>query len=208
MAGIARQWRNTKFQTCSKITYRFWSYQYLYLFRSMPAVKRSVGVAPKVNLRNHCIHVTKHASEGSTLVLKPSADVTKVQNRGYQWPTKRTDVFQNLFWDKNLRRYPPYRSRRSCIQPQYPQPPLRNPRQRCAQRPGPPPPRGRRLGQPGTSNCPCWIKIIGPGYLNQCDVQREKVRSRGRCRREIRVIVAPQTDFCLQKLYLNKKAFQ
>ena len=60
-----------------------------------------------------------------------------------------------LVSSNNLRQYPPFRSRMSCIQPQSPQPPRRNPPQRCARRPGPLPPRGRRPGQPGTSYCPC-----------------------------------------------------
>ena len=38
----------------------------------------------------HCAQVRKHASEGSTLSLKPGGDVTtEVQNKGYQWPHKK-----------------------------------------------------------------------------------------------------------------------
>ena len=37
----------------------------------------------------HCMQVTKHASEGSTLVLKPRAGVTRSPKQGYQWPHKK-----------------------------------------------------------------------------------------------------------------------
>ena len=33
---------------------------------------------------------------GSTLALKPRADVTKSPKQGHQWPTKRTDALQKL----------------------------------------------------------------------------------------------------------------
>ena len=55
----------------------------------MMAVKRSKDVAPEVNLRNHCIHVTKHANEGSILALKPRVDITRNPKQGYQWPYKK-----------------------------------------------------------------------------------------------------------------------
>ena len=55
----------------------------------MLAVKRAVGFAPKVNLRNHCIHVIKHANEVATLALKPRVDITRNQKQGYQWPHKK-----------------------------------------------------------------------------------------------------------------------
>ena len=33
----------------------------------------------------HCMQATKHASEGSTLSLKPRGDVTRSPKQGYQW---------------------------------------------------------------------------------------------------------------------------
>ena len=44
--------------------------------------------------RIHCMQVRMHASEGSTLALKPGADITRSPKQGYQWPTKRTHVLQ------------------------------------------------------------------------------------------------------------------
>ena len=37
----------------------------------------------------HCTLVTKHASEGSILALKPSGDVTRSPKQGYQWPHEK-----------------------------------------------------------------------------------------------------------------------
>ena len=46
----------------------------------MLAIKRSAGVALEVNLRNPLHMGGEHAKEGSTLALKPRADVTKSSN--------------------------------------------------------------------------------------------------------------------------------
>ena len=53
------------------------------------AAKRLGGVTSEVNLGNP---LTKHASEGSTLALKPRADVTRCPKQEYQWPYKKTYV--------------------------------------------------------------------------------------------------------------------
>ena len=37
----------------------------------------------------HCMQVTKHASDGSTLALKPRGDVTRSPKQGYQWPHEK-----------------------------------------------------------------------------------------------------------------------
>ena len=37
----------------------------------------------------HCMQVTKHASEGSTLALKPRADITRSPKQEYQWPHEK-----------------------------------------------------------------------------------------------------------------------
>ena len=44
--------------------------------------------------------MTKHASKGSTLALKPGETSSEVQNRGISGLTKRTHVLQNFL--KNL----------------------------------------------------------------------------------------------------------
>ena len=45
---------------------------------------------------------TKHASEGSTLALKPRGDITRSPKQGYQWPHEKdlcpTIFFLNPFW--------------------------------------------------------------------------------------------------------------
>ena len=46
----------------------------------------------------HCImQVTKHASEGSTLALKPGETLPEVQNRSISGPTKRIYVVKKIF---------------------------------------------------------------------------------------------------------------
>ena len=42
------------------------------------------------------MQVTKHASEGSSLALKPRADITKSPEIGYQWPHKKPDILQTV----------------------------------------------------------------------------------------------------------------
>ena len=61
---------------------------------AMLATKRSAGVTPQVNLRN-LLHVGDEACKHA-LPLKPRADVTKSPKQRYQWPRKRTCVFQKL----------------------------------------------------------------------------------------------------------------
>ena len=60
----------------------------------------SAGITPEVNLRNS-MQARKHASENSTLALKPRADITtEVQNGGISGLTKRTYVLQKFFQNK------------------------------------------------------------------------------------------------------------
>ena len=40
-------------------------------------------------LSRGCTQVTKHASKGSTLALKPKADIIRSSKQGYQWPHKK-----------------------------------------------------------------------------------------------------------------------
>ena len=57
-------------------------------------VKKSAGVAQSWIWGIHCMRVRKHACEGSTLALKPRANITKkVHNRGTS-DSKMTDVLQ------------------------------------------------------------------------------------------------------------------
>ena len=49
-----------------------------------------------------CTQARKHASDGSTLALKPRADVTKSQIKEYQWPHKK-DLYPIKIINKNTR---------------------------------------------------------------------------------------------------------
>ena len=55
----------------------------------MLAIKRMAGVTPEVNLRNPLHTGTKHARKESTVALKPSTDITRCPEQGYQWPHKK-----------------------------------------------------------------------------------------------------------------------
>ena len=47
----------------------------------------------------HYMQVMKHASKRSALNLKPGADATRSPKQGYQWPHKKTNIFQkDFFW--------------------------------------------------------------------------------------------------------------
>ena len=59
--------------------------------------------------RIHCMQATKHASEGSTLTLKPRGDVTRSPKQRYQWPfekdlcppkkfLKKTKTIASYYW--------------------------------------------------------------------------------------------------------------
>ena len=48
------------------------------------------------------MQATKHASEGSTLALKPMADVARSSKQGYQWPHEMDLCPPNFFFKKNL----------------------------------------------------------------------------------------------------------
>ena len=54
---------------------------------------QSTGVAPEVNLRTST-QARKHASEKSTLALKPRVDITSSPKQGCQWPHKK-DLWMN-----------------------------------------------------------------------------------------------------------------
>ena len=61
---------------------------------------RSAGVAPEVNLWSP-LHASDEApKQGSALILKPIADVTRNPKQEYQWPHKSTDVLQIFFLKK------------------------------------------------------------------------------------------------------------
>ena len=53
---------------------------------AMLAAKRSAGVTPEVNLREHLTHMP--LPRLPTLVLKPRGGFTRSPKQGYQWPTK------------------------------------------------------------------------------------------------------------------------
>ena len=59
---------------------------------------QSASVAPEVNLR--ITQAKKHAKRGSTLALKPRADITRSPKQGYQWPHKNDLSSKNL--QKNI----------------------------------------------------------------------------------------------------------
>ena len=62
---------------------------------------KNVSNNPKRSDKSRPSQATEHENEGSTLALKPRADVT-VQNRGISGPTKRTRVLQIFFKIKDL----------------------------------------------------------------------------------------------------------
>ena len=64
---------------------------------------RSAGVALKVNLR--ITQVRKYASEGSTVALKPRADVTRSPKQGYQWPHKTDLCPPKVFFSNVLQKF-------------------------------------------------------------------------------------------------------
>ena len=55
----------------------------------MLTVKMSTGVTPEVKLRNSLDTGTYHASEGSTLALKPKVDVTTTPKQASVALTKK-----------------------------------------------------------------------------------------------------------------------
>ena len=48
----------------------------------------------------HCVQVRKHTGKGSTLALKPRADITRSQKQGYQWPHKKNSCHSKKFKKK------------------------------------------------------------------------------------------------------------
>ena len=72
----------------------------------MLAIKRSAGVAPEVNLREHVTHMPPPSANKAepTLALKPRGDVTKSPKQGYQWPHKKDSCPPKISKKKDLRR--------------------------------------------------------------------------------------------------------
>ena len=64
-----------------------------------PATKRSVSVAPEVDLGECTLYSPplKANKAEATLALKPRGDVTRNPKQGYQWPQKRTCVSAKNF---------------------------------------------------------------------------------------------------------------
>ena len=56
-----------------------------FVFEVLCTSVQSAGVAPEVNLRNSA-QPRKHASQTSTLALKPRAGINRSPKQGYQWP--------------------------------------------------------------------------------------------------------------------------
>ena len=50
----------------------------------------------------HGTQATKHASEGSTLALKPRGDVIRSPKQGYQWPHKKNSCPPKIYKKKKL----------------------------------------------------------------------------------------------------------
>ena len=50
----------------------------------------------------HCMQATKHASEGSTLALKPRGDVARSLKQGYQWPHKKDSCPLKIYFKKKV----------------------------------------------------------------------------------------------------------
>ena len=69
------------------------------------ALFTSKGVAPEVNLREHvtCMPPQSLNKAEPTLALKPSGDITRSPNQGYQWPHKWTHVQQIFFKKKKVK---------------------------------------------------------------------------------------------------------
>ena len=51
----------------------------------------------KAQLPLYSQQVTKHASKGSTLALKPRRDITRSTKQGYQWPHEK-DLCPQIFF--------------------------------------------------------------------------------------------------------------
>ena len=65
------------------------------------ASMQSAGVTSQVNLR-HSVQSRKHASQKSTLALKPRADITRSPKQGYQLAPKSDIVPMHLTSDVGL----------------------------------------------------------------------------------------------------------
>ena len=77
--------------TCGYIIYKYVDQKGVNVM--LPS-KQSTGVAPEVSLM--ITQVRKHTSKGSTLALKPRADVTRRPKQGHQWSHKR-DLWSQFF---------------------------------------------------------------------------------------------------------------
>ena len=68
----------------------------------MLGTKRSAGVAPEVNLREHVTHIPLPSVNKAAHCGFESQEMSpEVQNRGISGPTKRTYILQKIFL-KNL----------------------------------------------------------------------------------------------------------
>ena len=69
--------------------------------RSSPsnATKRSAGIAPEVNVREHATHMPLPSVNKAepTVDLKPRGDVTRSSKQGYQWPHKKDSCPPKIF---------------------------------------------------------------------------------------------------------------
>ena len=57
-----------------------------------------------LNCGIHSVQSTKHARDGSTLTLKPRADVTRHLKHGYQWPRRKDLDLPFFFLKMNINR--------------------------------------------------------------------------------------------------------
>ena len=55
---------------------------------AMLAIKRSAGIQPEVNLREHVIYIYMPLPSANKLplALEPRGDITRSPKQGYQWP--------------------------------------------------------------------------------------------------------------------------
>ena len=62
---------------------------------AMVTAKRSAGIAPVVNIREHITHTTKLSANKDA--LKPRGNVTRSPKQGYEWPDKK-DLCPPIFF--------------------------------------------------------------------------------------------------------------
>ena len=62
---------------------------------AMVTAKRSAGIAPEVNIREHITYTTQPSVNKGA--LKPRGNVTRSPKQGYQWPHKK-DLCRPIFF--------------------------------------------------------------------------------------------------------------